>query len=155
MTYKVLTSILLCLAFVVSSCSDDAMTREEEIRQYINQGVEAAEKRSSSNLADLIDDSYRDQKGLAKLQVKKMLSIYFFRHKNIHLFTKIREIKFHSDDEATVTLHVAMAGSVISDASMLSNLTATIYKFELQLIKKDEWLLHKAKWQRAGLHDMQ
>lgn len=118
-------------------------------------GVEAAENRSSRDLADLIHDSYRDHKSFDKNQVINMLRAYFFRHKNIFLFTKIREIKFLSDTQATVTLHVAMAGSVIADASVLSSLRARMYKFELQLAKQDEWLLQSAKWHQASMQDMQ
>ncbi|MCK4709347.1 MAG: hypothetical protein KAU21_12075 [Gammaproteobacteria bacterium] len=152
---KIFILFFVCVTFFVSSCSDRELSREDEIRQYIERGVEVAEDRSSSDLADLIDESYRDHKGLGKQQVKKMLRAYFFMHKNIYLFTKIRDIKFLSDNEASVTLHVAMAGSVIADASVLSSLRARLYKFELQLIKQDEWLLQQAKWQPASMHDMQ
>jgi len=60
---------------------------------------------------------------------------YFFTHKNIHLFTQIESIHFLNDKSAFVTVHVAMAGAVITDINALSRLSARIYKFELQLIK--------------------
>ena len=155
MNNRILIFLFVSLTFIVSSCSDQKLSREDDIRQFIEQGIEAAENRSSSDLTALIDDSYRDRRGLSKQQIKKLLLVYFLRHKNIHLFSKIRDISFHSDNEATVILHVAMAGSVIADASVLSNLRARMYKFELQLIKQDEWMLQQAKWHQVGIQDMQ
>lgn len=155
MTKRIFIFGFLWITFFLHSCSDNELSREDEIRQYIETGVEAAENRSSSDVTELIHDSFRDHKGMNKQQVKKMLRAYFFMHKNIFLFTKIREIRFLSDNEASVTLHVAMAGSLIADASMLSSLRARIYKFELQLIKQDDWLLQQANWQQASMNDMQ
>ena len=152
---KILLYCLLLSTCFVSACSDKPLSREDEIRLYIDQGVAAAEDRSASDLAELIDEGYRDDKKLDRLQLKKMAQLYFFRHKNIFLFTKIREIKFYSDSEASVTLHVAMAGSVIADASVLSSLRARIYRFELQLIKDQQWLLQSASWHPASMDDMQ
>ena len=145
---------LLCVVVFLQSCSDKELSGEDEIRQFIEKGVEAAENSSSSDLADLIREDYNDEKKLNKQQITKLLRAYFFRHKNIFLLTKIREIEFLTDEEAIVTLHVAMAGSVISDTSMLSSLRARIYKFEFKLVKEDEWLLRHAKWQRASFGDM-
>ena len=154
MTKKTAIFAILCITFFLQTCSDSAISREEEIKQYIETGVKAAENRSSSDLAELIDESYLDQKGLNKKELTKLVRLYFFRHKNIYLFTKLDGIEFLAENEALVTLHVAMAGSVISDASALSSLRAKIYKFELELIKQDEWLLRGAKWQAANLGDM-
>lgn len=149
-----LVLVFICSLFALSACTDDKLSREDEIRQFIKQGVEQAEKRSVSGVADMVNERYRDPKGLNKAQVKSMLRLYFLRHKNIYLFTKIDDILFHAENEATVKLHVAMAGSVISDVTALSSLRAQIYKFELQLVKEDEWRLLSAKWQRANISDI-
>jgi hypothetical protein len=145
---------VVCIAFFLQACSGSAISKEDEIKQYLETGVKAAENRSSSDLAELIDDNYLDRKGLNKKELTKLARLYFFRHKNIYLFTKLDGIEFLAENEALVTLHVAMAGSVISDISVLSSLRAKIYKFELELIKRDEWLLREAKWQAASLGDM-
>lgn len=145
---------VVCIAFFLQACSGSAISKEDEIKQYLETGVEAAENRSSSDLAELIDNNYLDRKGLNKKELTKLARLYFFRHKNIYLFTKLDGIEFLTENEALVTLHVAMAGSVISDASALSSLRAKIYKFELELVKQDEWLLRQAKWQPASMADM-
>ena len=147
--------VVFSICLLLLDCSDKPTTPEDEIRLYLNTGVEAAESRNHGDLSDLIDDGYLDQKGMDKSQLLTLLRAYFFRHKNIYLFTKIRAITFPTDNEAMVTLHVAMAGSVISDANALVNLRARMYRFELQLVKENEWLLRSAKWQIANMADMQ
>jgi hypothetical protein len=154
MNKNVLVFGILSIAFLLHACSDDELSKEDEIKQYIESGIEAAEDRSTSDLAELIDENYLDEKSINKAQLTKLLRLYFFRHKNIYLFTKIDEIDFLAENEALVTLHIAMAGSVISDQSVLSSLRAKIYKFELELIKQDKWLLQRAKWQNASMGDL-
>ena len=150
---KALSICSIC--FLLLACSDKPTTPEDEIRLYLKKGVEAAENHEHSDLTDLIDDGYLDQRGVDKSNISTLLRAYFFRHKNIYLFTKIRDISFPADNEAEVILHVAMAGSVISDASVLTSLRARMYRFELQLVKQDEWLLRSASWQLANMVDMQ
>jgi len=53
-----------------------------------------------------------------------------------------------------VRLHVAMAGTVISDVNALSSLSARVYRFELQLVKQEEWLLRYASWAPASIGDL-
>ncbi|MBC8211435.1 MAG: hypothetical protein H8E21_10230 [Gammaproteobacteria bacterium] len=155
MLNRILTGLCITFLLVLQACSSTPLSPEDEIRQFIDNGIKAAENRSASDLSELIHDSYRDEKKLDKLQLRKLAQLYFFRHKSIFLFSKIREIKLHSKTQASVTLHVAMAGSVIADASMLSSLRARVYKFELELVKQDTWLLQQAAWQPANLGEMQ
>jgi len=150
---KALSICSICLLLL--ACSDKPVTPEDEIRLYLEKVVTAAENRDHGDLTNLIDDAYLDQNGVDKSKISTLLRAYFFRHKNIYLFTKIRDINFPADNEAEVILHVAMAGSVISDASTLTSLRARMYRFELQLIKQDEWLLRSANWQPANMADLQ
>ncbi|MCP3686886.1 MAG: hypothetical protein GY784_00605, partial [Gammaproteobacteria bacterium] len=121
-------SFLICLLTLVllQACADTRLSPEDEIRKYIESGVEAAEARSAGDLVDLIHSNYIDPKGYDRTQLKKLAQVYFFRHRNIHLFTKINEIDFLAPNEVQVTLHVAMAGTVITGASMLSSLRARV-----------------------------
>ena len=155
MQAKVIVTGFLLIVLQLNACSDEKISKEDEIKQYIESGIEAAENRNSSDLAELIGESYIDHKNLNKTQITKLARLYFFRHKNIHLFTKIDDIEFVAENEALVTLHVAMAGSVISDPGLLSSIRAKFYKFELELVKQDEWLLQRARWQSANMSDMQ
>ena len=143
--------VALFLSVAVSGCSPQVQSPEEEIRQFIDRGIAAAEDRSAGTLADMIHEQYADRKGFTRQQLVKTLRLYFFRHDNIHLFRKIDHIQLHGTREATVELSVAMAGSVVSEASAWSGLRANVYRFQLELSKDDDWLLRKAEWQRVGL----
>ncbi|MFV2031092.1 MAG: hypothetical protein ACC663_01240 [Gammaproteobacteria bacterium] len=154
MVGKVLITGILCLTLLLQACSNSELSGEDQIKETIESGIKAAENRDASDLADLIDENYLDDKGLNKAQLTKLLRLYFFRHKNIFLFTKIEEIEFLTENRALVSLNVAMAGSVISDANALSSLRARIYNFELELVKEDEWLLQRATWRDASMGDM-
>ena len=151
MIKQLLLPFWVALFLTLQACSEGNLSPQDEIRQYIDRGIQRAEDRNAGDLIDMAHDSYEDEKGMNKTQLGKMLRLYFFRHKNIHLFKKIDQIILHGANEATVKLYVAMAGTVISDASMLSSLRARVYEFELQLIKQDDWLLRYAKWRPANL----
>jgi hypothetical protein len=149
---------LLCLVSLlifVQACDDSPNSPEDEIRQFIEAGVDAAEERSLDDLAVLVDDNYLDAKAYNKKQLGSLLSVYFFRHRNIHLFTRINEIELLNENQASVRLQVAMAGSEILDVSALSTLRAQIFSFELQLIRQEAWLLQSASWSPASIADFE
>ena len=148
---------VFCLVWAIvlmQACSETAESPEDEIRAFIESGVEAAENRSLDGLNDLVHGNYLDQKGYNRQRLSGLLRVYFFRHKNIYLFTKIEEIDLLAGNQATVRLYVAMAGSVISDVDAIAALRAQIYQFELQLTKQDDWLLHHASWRPASIIDL-
>jgi len=146
---------LVWVVILLQACSGTAETPEDEIRAFIESGVEAAENRNLDSLNDLVHANYLDQKGYNRQRLSGLLRAYFFRHKDIYLFTKIEEIDLHAENEAMVRLYVAMAGSVISDVDALASLQAQIYQFELRLIKEDDWLLHHASWRPASIIDLE
>ena len=145
-----LASALLLWLFLNSQSSP-----EDQLRQYIEKAVKAAEHRNAADLADLIQDNYLDPRGNNKKQLTQILRLYFYRHKNIYLFTNLREISFLSDDQARVSMYVAMAATAIPDVTTLSSVKAQIYEFELQLIQQEEWLLHEATWHAVNIVDIQ
>jgi len=147
--------IYLALIFIfLSACSSETSTPEDEIKNYIESGKLATENRSHSDLAELISEQYHDQKGWDKKRIKNMARAYFLTHQNIYLLIKIDSINFQNENSAFVVLHVAMAGTAINDLNSLSRLRARVYKFELQLLKNDSWMLQQAKWETANLNDM-
>ena len=155
MIRKALIISFLSIAMSLWLFLDSESSPEDQVRQYVENGVTAAENRNAGDLADLIHDNYLDPRGNNKNQLTQLLRLYFFRHKNIYLFTKFGEINFLSDNQAQVTLHVAMAATAIPDMTTLSSLRAQIYEFELQLVKQEEWLLREAKWQIVSIGDIQ
>jgi hypothetical protein len=150
LTFNILITLLII------SCHKQTTSPEDEIRQFIASGIEYAEQRNSGDLKDMIRNNYSDQKGYDKKQLVSLMRIYFLRNKSIYLLYKIKDIKITGNQNATVQLYVAMAGKQVSDITLLSNYRASIYRFELQLIKPDdEWLLERARWARASAIDMQ
>ncbi len=145
---------LLLLATLLTACSDELSTPENEIREYIQTAELAAENREISSLAELIDNSYIDQKKLDKPQLLNLLRAYFFRHKNIHLITRIESVDIQPDNRAFVVLYAAMTASAVHSASELGALRARVYRFEMQLIKNNQWRLQQASWKIANIRDM-
>ena len=144
------TALLTLILVLVQACSGDG-SAEDQIRHLIDNAVQAAEDRSPDGLSELMHADFIDQQGNNRQQLAKLLRLYFFRHKNIHLFTRMYSIEMLSANQASVSLHVAMAGTVISDVNALSALSARIYRFELQLVKQDDWLLRHASWEPASI----
>jgi hypothetical protein len=144
------TVLLTLILLLVQACSDDG-SAEDQIRHLIDNAVQSAEDRSVDGLGELMHTDFIDQQGNNRQQLGRLLRVYFFRHKNIHLFTRMDSIEMLSANQASVSLHVAMAGTVISDVDALSSLSARIYRFELQLVKQDDWLLRHASWGPASL----
>ncbi|MGD8350124.1 MAG: hypothetical protein PVI79_12835 [Gammaproteobacteria bacterium] len=147
--------VLSALIAGVQACSGGAGTPEEAVRALVESAEDAAERRSTDDLVELVHDDFRDQQGYNKKQVGGLLRAYFFRNRNIHLFTRIDEIEWLGDERATVSLHVAMASSAISDIDALASLRARIYRFRLELVKQGEWQVQHASWEPASLLDMQ
>ncbi len=143
--------VLLLAALALQGCRDGGESPEEQIRRFIDAGVQAAEDRSVDALSELVHDNYIDQQGRNRQQLGLMSRAYFMRHRNIHLFTRIDSIEFLAENQASVSLLVAMAGTVISDVDALASLSARIYRFELQLVKEDDWRLRHASWEPANL----
>ena len=144
------------VVLLLTGCSDDSpATPEDEIRSLIERAVEMAENRDRDELMGMVADSFSGPRGLSHKTLDSTLQLYFFRHRNIHLFTKIEAIVLHGANDASVGLFVAMAGSAISDQSVLGSLRARIYRFDLTLHKEQDWRVTEASWQPAKLADVQ
>jgi cyanophycinase-like exopeptidase len=143
--------LLLLPILLLQACTSDIDSPEAQIQRFIDSAVQAAEARSVDGLGELLHRDYVDQHGNNRQQLGRLLRAYFFRHKNIHLFTRIDDIEILADNQASVSLHVAMAGTVISDIDALASLQARIYRFELQMVREDDWLLRHASWAPAKL----
>lgn len=148
--------LLSSLAVSLAGC-DAEQSPEEAVRAVIETAVDAAERRDTSDLLELVDDAYLDRDGQNKKQIAGLLRAYFFTHKNIHLFTRIGKIDWLDERQTKVILHVAMAGSVISNIDALQSLRAQLYRFELGLTRHEDgrWLLQHADWRPVESLDLQ
>jgi hypothetical protein len=142
-----LLPLLLLLA-----CGGVSDSPESQIRRFIEGAVQAAEARSVDGLSKLLQRDFIDQQGNNSKQIGRLLRAYFLSHQNIHLFTRIDDIEILADNQASVRLHVAMAGTVIADINTLAALRARIYRFELQMVSEDDdWLVRHASWAPANI----
>jgi hypothetical protein len=140
---------------LLAACAAETESPEVQIRQLIEMAVEAAESRSASRLEELMHPNYLDQRGNRRDQTVLMMRGLFFRHKNVYLFTKIGHIDIQSETQASLHMHVAMAGNSISDVSALAGLRARLYRFELHLIRDESWRVLQASWRPAELSEVE
>lgn len=150
-----LTHWLVLGCFVLLfACSTEKGSLEEQIQQFLDQAVSAAEARDHSALGELIHNEFSSEKLINKHQLIATARAYFFRHKNIHLFSKLHSVESLDEDKAFVVVYIAMAGQTISDMSELANLRARVYRFELELEDQGEWRVKRARWQTSSLNEM-
>jgi len=148
--------VLFALLFaLIAGCEGEPQSPEDEIRQLIDRAIEAAEERDSGDLMEMVAEGYSDQRNNDKQRLRTMVRALFFRHKNIFLFKRISDIRISGTNRASVELFVAMTGQRLSDITKLANFRAQIYRFELELVKDDEWRVLEARWQRARATDLQ
>jgi len=137
---------LVCLA-LQSGCGGPEVGPEEQLRQWVSTGQQAAESRDRSDLLDLISPAYVDARGFDRDDIGDRLRVYFLRQRSIKLLTSIEEIQIFGDSAAEIELTVAMAGKNDS----IFGFSADAYRFQLELERDgDDWLLISARWGELG-----
>jgi len=145
---------LVFISLVLSACSDKK-SPEDQVRQFVAEAVTAAESREALSIRKLVSDTYKDDGRRDRRALTALAMGYFLRHKNIHLFTQIDEVKFSDPGKASLKLYVAMTGSPVKGAQALFDMRADLYQFDLMLAREgDDWLLQKLHWQRANIEDV-
>jgi len=145
--------VLLGASLLFAACGSGD-SPEDQVRAFIKRGEVAAEARDLGAMKNLIADSYSDGHRRTKRDIIAVTARYFLTNKNIHIFTRIGELDLPAPGRAKIILYAAMAGQNISDLDALLNMQADLYRFDLQLEKKDrEWQLVSADWQPAGPED--
>lgn len=132
---------------VLSACSGAVTPPEEQLRQWVSRGQEAAEKKERREMLTLISPAYTDVNNYDRDAISGLLRVYFLRHHSIKLLTKIEDIRVFGDSAAEIDLTVAMAGR--NDNAF--GFSADAYKFQLELERDgDDWLLISARWGELG-----
>ena len=142
------------LSLGLIACELDRQTPEEQIESLIEVAIDAAENRDLGDLMQHLRPDYLDQKGYQKAQMEKLLRLYFFRHKRIYIWSKVKQIELLSASQANAVLYLAMAGGTITDASMLAGVRASIYEVKLDLVKDDRWRVQRSSWHPANLTEV-
>ncbi|MDH3638608.1 MAG: hypothetical protein OES09_09105 [Gammaproteobacteria bacterium] len=150
------TAVTLGLStLVVWGCGGPASTPEQQVRETIRLGEEAAEGRNIGALAGLVADAYQDGNGYDRRALVRLAQVYLMGHQSIHLLTRTQSIELVSPDQAKAKVLVAMTGAPLESVDSLINVRADLFKFEIVLAKTDneQWQAVSASWQRAGADD--
>jgi hypothetical protein len=135
------------LAFVGQGCSEPASAPEEELRAWVDRGVEAAESKERRKLMGMVATAYADARGNERDDIDGLLRVYFLRQNNITLLPKIEEITIYDETAGKIVMTVGMAGT--NDGVL--GFSADAYRFALELEKDaDEWQLISARWGELG-----
>ena len=145
-----LTRTLLALgivAFAAAGCGKPASAPEQELREWVATGVEAAGDKERRKLMKMISTSYTDARGNEHDDIDNLLRVYFLRQNSIALLPKIEEITVYDETAGKILVTVAMAGT--NDGVL--GFSADAYRFELELEKdSDDWQLISARWGELG-----
>ena len=132
---------------LLSACDEPEAGPEQQLRQWVGLGQEAAEAKERRDLLALISPAYADARGHERDDIGNMLRAYFFRQHKIKLLTSVDEIRLYGDTAAEIDLTVGMAGT--NDG--VFGFSADAYRFELELERDgDDWLLISARCGELG-----
>ena len=135
------------VAFVAAGCGKSASAPEQELREWVASGVEAAENKERRKLMKMISTSYTDARGNEHDDIENLLRAYFLRQNSITLLPKIEEITVYDETAGKILMTVAMAGT--NDGVL--GFSADAYRFALELEKdSDDWQLISARWGELG-----
>ena len=146
--FLVITFLLLT---TLGGCGEAPEDPKTKIEALIGQVQAAAEQSSVKLFIGHLSEQYKDEYHDNRQRVIRSLLGYFHRNKNIHLFTRIRNIEINEQnpDSATASVNVAMTGTQVDSAESLLLLKATVYRFDIELgLEDDQWLIRSAAWKR-------
>ncbi len=151
-----LQAALTALALLpLLGCWPEPSSPEGQLRALFAEAEKAAEARDAGVLKDLISERYADRRGHDQQAIVGLINFYFFRHKSIHLLTRIGSPRFLQPTRAEVKAFVAMAGQPIPAGAELSRLRADLHRFDFELVRgaEGEWKVTRAEWRRAQISD--
>jgi hypothetical protein len=131
----------------LAACGDAPSGPEDELREWVRRGHQAAENRDPATLIGMVSPAYADARGNSRDDIGNLLRLWFLQQSGAALLTRIDELAVHDGTAANVVVQVAMAGT---DNGALG-LTADTQRFELELVRDGEdWLLLSARWGEPG-----
>lgn len=127
---------------------------EQRVRDFVATLETQAENREYTELLDHIASDYLDSRGNDKLKVAAILRGFYLRNKSVHLLVRIGNISFPAEDRASVTLHVGMARSAMSDEDTASLPRTNLHRIDMELVADgDSYEIVQTEWQRASAGD--
>lgn len=143
---------LLLLAFLLSGC-EELPPPEQRVRQFVEQVEQQAEAREFTTLVEHIAGDYLDSRGNDKLKAAAILRAFYLRYRNVHLHTRIADIRLPSPDRASITVYVAMAQRPFAESGSIPD--ADFFRVDLELAANgDTYEILQSEWRRATPADM-
>lgn len=139
--------VALLAGALLVACGEPAIGPEESLRQWVQQGQQAAKEKDRRTMVDMISPAYADGRGNNRDDIENMLRLYFLRMHEVGLITRIEALDIIGDTAAELVLAVAMAGTHGGTLGF----SADAYRFEMELEWDDDaWLLLGARWGEFG-----
>ena len=144
---KLLSVSLLLL----SSCSQDTNSPEQQIQSVISAMEAAVEQRSLDSVKELVSSDYKDEWNGSRRAALRSIMFYLQGHQSIHVLTRTSDIQITEDGKrASAIVYVGMAGNPVVESEVLIDMNADLYRFDVDLLADgDEWRVSSARWQPA------
>ena len=150
--YRVVPLVFLFATILISCSKEDSP--EKQIENFVNKGTYIAEQRDLVGIRDLVSKHYKDEKQRDHRTIVQIATAYIWRYKNIHIYTKIKNLHFPDSMKAELQLYVAMANLPILTAESLRDLKTRLYRFDLELAEEEgDWRIIKVSWWPATHED--
>lgn len=148
--------LLVGTLLLLAACTQQDVSPQQQLGEWVAAFESAVEQRALNTAADLVAPGYSDIRHTDRAAAMRTLFALLRRHRSVHLFTLIDNLSVEpGGDRATISVHVAMTGTVADSPQALLALNADLYRFDLELAREaGQWLLTAGRWQRADLSDL-
>jgi len=131
--------MLACLA-ALAGCGRDAP--EDAIRMQVAALQSAIEKRSASDVAEVLDEDFIGPQNMDRRAARQMAAVMMLRHQRIGVLAGPLEVTLQGEDRATVRTRAALTGG---DGSALLPDSAQAWRIE------SGWRLRDGVWRITSL----
>jgi|GEM_PF-1112569 len=139
------------LSLVLISCGSEKMDKNEQLISLIKAMEEAVESKHVDNFMSHISDDIHTERDWGKKDIERMMRIRLMQRSSVHIHPQLKSIEWlnEGDESAEVHLAVAMAATQFS-LEDLARVNADLMRFYVTFEKrKDEYVVTRARWQRA------
>jgi len=135
---------LATAALLVAACGGGE-SPEAQVREVVATAESAAEARDLSALMDLVSQSYSDDEGRTRDELRHYVHGYLIANQSIHLITRVDRIEFPYRDMARVELTLGSLGREAGEAASF-DLAANVEHLALEMqLDDEEWKVTRAR----------
>lgn len=134
------TTLMLTCVLALAACSREAP--EDAIRAQVTALQTAIEKRSASDVADVLDEDFIGPQTMDRRAARQMAAVMMLRHQRIGVLTGPVDVALQGEDRATVRTRAALTGG---EGSALLPDSAQAWRIE------SGWRLRDGVWRITSL----